>query len=95
VFISVDGVFIFLFFHSSFSYFHKFERKLVIINLRSKVINEDIVRFVVTNCSSGISMTIYRSLGSQRVITLINFMAFFSPIGCNTKLSIRCSQVKL
>jgi hypothetical protein len=40
VFICVDGVFIFLFFHFCISViFHKLSNKLVIINLRSKEIN--------------------------------------------------------
>jgi hypothetical protein len=72
VFICVDGVyFVLVLSFLYFNYFLNSSHKLEIINLRSKEINrinlrfQNIIRFFVMNCSSGISMTIYRSYWYQ------------------------------
>jgi hypothetical protein len=69
VLICVDGMFICLSFHFCISIiFINLRNKLVIINLRYKEIElhnkifQHNKRSIVTNCSSGISMTIYRSI---------------------------------
>jgi hypothetical protein len=63
--ICVDGVLILFFFHLCILVnFIKLNNKLVIINLRSKEINscnkiyQNITRYIVTNCSSGMSMVV-------------------------------------
>jgi hypothetical protein len=70
MFIYVDGVFFCLFFHFGFSIvFINLSNNLVIINMRSTETNMHNTRFhnnntrsIVVNCSSGISMVVYRSI---------------------------------
>jgi len=72
VFICVDGVFMFLFFHFHISIiFINLSNKLAIINLRSKEINQcnkifqHNTRSIVVNYSSGISMVVCKSYWYQ------------------------------
>jgi hypothetical protein len=67
VFFYVDGPFICFLFHFCISIiFINLSNNPVIINLRSKEINmhseifQNIIRYVVMNCSSGIYMEVYR-----------------------------------
>jgi hypothetical protein len=69
VFICVDGVyFVFVLSFLYFSYFLNSSHKLEIINLGSNEINHinvrfhNIIRYVVTKCSRGISKIVYISL---------------------------------
>jgi hypothetical protein len=77
VFIFVDGVyFVPILSFLYFNYFLNSIHKLEIINLRSKETNyvnlifHNIVRYVMMNCSSGISMEVYRSYWYQSEVSL-------------------------